>query len=232
MEKDLDTLERTLKISFQDRSRLFQALIHRSYLNENPDSHLTSNERLEFLGDAVLDFLSADYLYRRFPGKGEGELTLIRSALVRTETLASFATELNLGQHLILGKGEEADQGRTRSTILADAFEAVLGAIFLDAGLERTAAFLRPFLEGEIAQLEGRSPLDFKSALQIQVQGRRGITPRYRTVAAWGPDHSRTFRVEVLVGEHVLGQGEGPSKQAAQQEAAQTALEHLREETA
>jgi len=228
--EDLDDLEEALGLTFRDRSLLFQALVHRSYLNENPDSRLLSNERLEFLGDAVLDALAAEFLFLRYPEKGEGELTLWRSALVRTETLAGFARQLGLGRFLVLGRGVEAEGGRDRPTLLADAFEAVLGAIYLEQGMETARRFLQPFLERALAEASGRPPLDDKSALQIAVQGRLGLTPEYRTVDAWGPDHARTFRVEVWVGGRLLGVGEGPSKQLAQQEAARLALKRFQEE--
>jgi ribonuclease-3 len=229
MLEDLDALEQALGVVFQDRSLLFQALIHRSYLNENPGTHLTSNERMEFLGDAVLDFLTAEYLFRRHPDNGEGELTLLRSALVRMETLAGFAAQLDLGRYLVMGRGEEVDRGRSRTTILADAFEAVLGAIYLEGGVEAARQFLNPLLERAEEGLEGRLPLDYKSALQIEIQGQMGITPRYCTVASWGPDHARNFQVEVFAGDTLLGIGQGLSKQAAQQEAARAALERLGE---
>jgi len=227
--EDLDGLEQVLGVSFRDRSLLFQALVHRSYLNENPETHLLSNERLEFLGDAVLDCLSALLLYEHYPDKGEGELTMLRSALVRTETLSQLARQLNLGRYLVMGRGEEADGGRQRSSILADAFEAILGAVFLEGGLEAARDFLAPLLQRTSEELNGQPLLDQKSALQIKIQGERGITPRYRTVAEWGPDHARTFRVEVWAEEQLLGAGEGPSKQAAEQEAARIALEQLAE---
>ncbi len=232
MTEELDALEHALGVAFRDRSLLFQALVHRSHLNENPASQLASNERLEFLGDAVLDFLAAEYLFRRHPDKGEGDLTLLRSALVRTETLASFAAQVDLGRYLVMGRGEEAEHGRTRTTILADAFEAVLGAVCLDGGVDVARRFLTPFLERAEDTLEGRLPLDYKSALQMVIQGRHGLTPHYRTAATWGPDHARSFRVEVLAGDALLGSGEGPSKQAAQQEAARVALEQLEKEGA
>lgn len=230
MVEELDALEEALGLAFRDRSLLFQALVHRSYLNENPNSSLVSNERLEFLGDAILDALAAELLFLRHPDKEEGELTLLRSALVRTETLAGFARQLDLGRFLVLGRGVEAEGGRSRPTLLAAAFEALLGAIYLDQGMEAARRFLEPFLEQAQKEVSGRPPLDYKSALQIEVQGRLGVTPHYRTVDAWGPDHARTFRVEVWAGERLLGTGEGPSKQLAQQEAARLALERLQEE--
>lgn len=229
MTEDLDALEEALGIAFKDRSLLFQALVHRSYMNENPGTRLSSNERLEFLGDAILDALAAEFLYHRYPRDGEGDLTMWRSALVRTETLAGFAAHLDLGRYLVMGRGEEADGGRVRTTILADAFEALLGAIYLDAGLDAARSFLAPFLEKALAGFAGRLPIDYKSALQIAVQGRLGVTPQYRTAAAWGPEHARTFQVEVWAGERLLGRGEGFSKQAAQQEAARAALKALDE---
>jgi ribonuclease-3 len=227
MMEDLDTLAQTLGLDFRDRSLLFQALVHRSYLNENPGTRLFANERLEFLGDAILDAVAAEFLFQRCPEKSEGELTLWRSALVRTETLATFATRLDLGRYLVMGHGEEADGGRTRTTILADAFEAVLGALYLDGGMEAVRAFLTPFLQRALEGYAGQLPIDYKSSLQIEVQGRAGITPQYRTAATWGPEHARTFQVEVWAGEYLLGRGEGLSKQAAQQEAARVALEQL-----
>jgi ribonuclease-3 len=205
-------------------------LVHRSYLNENPESRLSSNERLEFLGDAILDFVAGEFLFRHSPDQGEGELTQLRSALVRTETLSNLAKRIGLGQHVVLGRGEDLDGGRGRATILADLFEALVGAIYLDAGMEQVRTFLLPLLEGELGRLDGQPPMDAKSALQIELQGQMGLTPHYRTVTSWGPDHARTFRVEVLLGETVLGVGEGPNKQAAQQSAAAAALEHLRGE--
>ncbi len=231
MQEDLDGLERALGIMFRDRSLLFQALVHRSYLNENPETRLTSNERFEFLGDAVLDFCAAEFLFRRYPDKGEGELTLLRSALVRAETLAAFSAQLDLGRYLVMGKGEEVDGGRSRPSILADAFEAVLGAVYLEGGVDAARRVVVPLLERAMEGMSGKTPLDYKSALQIAVQGRLGITPVYRTVAARGPDHARVFQVEVVAGEHSLGTGEGASKQMAQQEAARTALERFSETT-
>lgn len=229
MVEELSALEQTLGVTFRDRSLLFRALVHKSYLNENPATQLASNERFEFLGDAVLDLLAAEFLLERYPEKGEGELTLLRSALVRTETLAGFAGRLDLGRYLVMGRGEENEGGRRRPAILADAFEAVLGAIYLDAGIAAARDFLRPLLEQEMATLKGEAPLDYKSALQIEVQGRRGITPTYRTVASWGPDHAPSFQVQVWAGEELLGVGEGASKQLAQQEAARAALQRFRQ---
>ncbi|MBN1483114.1 MAG: ribonuclease III [Chloroflexia bacterium] len=228
---DLSALEQKLGLVFEDHALLMQALIHRSYLNENPERTPASNERFEFLGDAILGFLAAEFLLQRYSEKSEGQLTLLRSSMVRTETLAEIAARLELGHFLVLSHGEEADGGRGRFTTLADAFEALLGALYLDQGLDSVRRFLLPFLE-EMAQRFQERLLDPKSALQIEVQGRMGITPRYRTVGEWGPEHDRTFRAQVLVEGEVLGQGEGASKQAAQQEAARQALKQWGLETA
>ncbi|HID87365.1 MAG TPA: ribonuclease III [Anaerolineae bacterium] len=225
---NLSELEQTLKITFADKSLLHHALIHRSYLNENPDLPLTDNERLEFLGDALLDFVSAEYLYHRFPEMREGQMTSLRAALVREETLADFARALRLGQHLFLGHGEEASGGRERSPILCAAFEALAGAIFLDQGLEAARKFLLGFIEPAVARiLQERLDRDPKSLLQELSQGRWQLTPVYRTVAERGPDHAKEFTVEVLIGEEVYGRGVGRSKKAAEEEAARAALEAL-----
>lgn len=225
---DLSELEQTLGITFADKSLLHRALIHRSYLNENPDLPLTDNERLEFLGDALLDFVSAEYLYDRFPEMQEGQMTSLRAALVREESLADFARALKLGQYLFLGHGEEASGGRGRSPILCAAFEALAGAIFLDQGLEVTKDFILRFIKPALGRiLQERLDKDAKSLLQELSQGRWQLTPIYRTVAEHGPDHAKEFTVKVLIGGKVYGQGVGRSKQAAEQDAAHVALESL-----
>ena len=222
---DLEALESRLGIRFEDRSLLLRALTHRSYLNENPDLALEDNQRLEFLGDAVLDFLTAEWLYHRFPEFQEGRLTSLRAALVRTATLARFARQLDLGAHLRLGRGEEESGGRRRRANLCDAFEALIGALYLDQGLEAVRAFLEPLIEPETEHiLAAELDRDPKSRFQEWSQGVLGITPSYRTVAERGPDHAKVFTVEVRVGRKVYGRGEGPSKQAAAQEAARNAL--------
>jgi ribonuclease-3 len=225
---NLSELEQTLGLTFADKSLLYRALIHRSYLNENPDLPLTDNERLEFLGDALLDFVSAEYLYNRFPEMQEGQMTSLRAALVREEALADFARELKLGQYLFLGHGEEASGGRKRSPLLCATFEALAGAIFLDQGLEAAGDFTLRFIEPALGRiLQERLDRDAKSMLQELSQGAWQLTPIYRTVAEHGPDHAKEFTVEVVIGETVRGQGTGRSKQAAEQDAARTALEKL-----
>ena len=221
----VNSLENIIGIVFSDKSLLTRALVHRSALNEQPDLAPCSNERLEFLGDAVLGLVTAEYLYHRFPEYQEGDLTTLRAALVCGETLAQFARRINLGQFLYLSKGEEAAGGRDREANLACAFEALMGAIYLDQGLPVARSFIQRFIEPEIG--ERMVPVvnkDPKSRLQELVQGEYQRTPRYRTVAEEGPDHAKCFTVEVMMGDRVLGRGTGRSKQAAERAAAEAAL--------
>ncbi len=208
--------------TFTDSSLLQRALTHRSYLNEHVEA-LEDNERLEFLGDAVLDFVAGAYLYHRYPELPEGGLTRLRAALVRTEQLAVFAQMLDLGPHIRLGKGEEA--GRQRPTLLCATFEALVGAYFLDAGVEAVRGLVEP-LFGPAAEniLSTEKDQDAKSLLQEWAQANVGKTPRYYDVAATGPDHLKVFTVEVRLGDEPYGVGEGRTKQAAAQAAAQAAL--------
>jgi ribonuclease-3 len=224
------SLEERLGVTFRDASLLQQALVHSSYVNENPGRAPQSNERLEFLGDAVLGLVVADELYAAFPELDEGKLTELRTHLVRRDTLAKVAGELGLGDHLLLGRGEEAGGGRARPTNLAHVYESVVGAIFLDGGLEAAHDFVRRSLNAEFELLAGRAfPLDPKSQLQEISQSRYQSTPIYRVVEAEGPDHARYFTVEVVVDGETLGAGRGPSKQQAEKEAARQALARLRE---
>ena len=206
---------------------LREALTHRSYLNEI-DQAWPSNERLEFLGDSVLGVISTDYLFHRFTDLGEGELTNLRSALVRTETLARFAQQMGLGEYLFLGRGEEMSQGRRRPAGLACAFEALLGAIYLDAGYERAQRFAMGYIGRELESvLAGRTHQNAKSVLQELVQAQMQQTPSYHLVEESGPDHAKSFTVEVRVGSRVLGQGHDRSKRGAEQLAAESALAQL-----
>ena len=219
------SLEDKLGFRFKDPSILTRALTHRSYLNENPDMALEDNERLEFLGDAVLDFLVGAYLYHRFPEVDEGELTSLRAALVRAHTLADFAREWELGEALLVGYGESESGGRERIPILCATFEAVIGAVYLDQGLDRVTSLLNPLIEPALKTIMAQQlHKDAKSEFQVWVQARESITPHYKVVATAGPDHARAFTVSVLVGEKVWGTGEGSSKQAAAQAAARQAL--------
>jgi ribonuclease-3 len=220
--------EKAMGLSFGDKSLLLRALTHRSYLNEYPEFPVADNERLEFLGDAVLDFLVGAFLYDRFPEMREGDLTNLRAALVQRETLAQFALQIDLGRFLRMGRGEADSGGRERPATLCAAFEALTGALYLDQGLPPVKSFLLRFIEPELdAMLRRALEKDPKSRLQEWSQAERHTTPRYRTVAERGPDHAKEFTVEVSIGAETCGRGEGPSKQAAAQSAAADALDRL-----
>jgi ribonuclease-3 len=221
-------LERTLQISFRDFVLLQQALVHRSYLNENPDFELRSNERLEFLGDSILSAVIAEKLYTDYPGLAEGDMTKLRSALVRGETLARMAQQLNLADYLYLGRGEESGGGRVKQSILADALEAVIGAVFMDQGFNVCRDLILRLYEGELEKAISASlTADFKSRFQEVAQSKYHEIPEYRVISAEGPDHAREFIVEVLIGGRVMGKGSGSSKREAEQGAAQAALDSL-----
>lgn len=212
---------------FRDPSLLQRALTHRSYLNEHADA-LEDNERLEFLGDAVLDFLAAALLYNRLPEMREGRLTRLRAALVRTEQLAALAGQLGLGEHIRLGKGEEDGGGRGRRTLLCDVFEAVIGAYYLDSGVDAVRAYIEPLFQPVLDEvLREEMDNDSKSRLQEWAQAERGLTPHYVIIHNSGPDHERIFTAQVFIAAEALGEGEGSSKRAAEQAAARAALERL-----
>ena len=228
---ELGELQSTLGVSFKDETLLKQALVHRSYLNENPSLNLTSNERLEFLGDAVLGFVIADELYSRFPDFPEGELTNLRSELVRGDTLSKLSLSLHLGDYLYLGRGEEESGGRTRARNLTCALEAVIAAVFLDRGLDAAKDFILRIMSSKLEKAaEDKFKADYKSRLQQIIQLEHKITPVYRTVDEAGPDHAKTFTMEVLAGDAVLGRGTGRSKRLAEMEAARQALHSLKRE--
>ncbi len=213
-----------LALPFSDRLLLSRALTHRSYLNEHTDA-LEDNERLEFLGDAVLDFIVGAWLYNRYPEMPEGDLTRMRSALVYTEQLANFARRINLGNAMRLGRGESQAGGRDRSALLCDTFEAVIGALYLDAGIQAVLSFMSPLLDeasDEILLL--RKSEEPKSLFQEWAQAEGYSAPQYVTRSAAGPDHSKLFEVEALVNGKVFGSGSGNSKQAAAKAAARDAL--------
>lgn len=218
-------LEAALGVVFRRRDLLERALVHRSYLNERTDYTLGSNERLEFLGDAVLGFVVAEYLYHAFPEMPEGELTALRARLVRQSSLDRVAERLGIGEHLALGRGAETTGGRSRSRLRASAFEAIVGALFLDQGLEAARGLaireLRPELDLALAS---QSTKDDKSLLQEVTQAESGQAPTYHTVAEEGPHHARRFVVEVRLGERMLAEGAGWSKQEAEMAAAHAAL--------
>ena len=222
---DIVSLQKLLRVKFEDPSLLEQALVHSSYLNEYPGEIRVSNERLEFLGDAVLGFIVAEKLYQDFPDLAEGEMTRIRSVLVRRETLADIAGSLKLGNYLYLGKGEEASGGRKKPANLSGAFEAIIAAIFLDQGMAVTRELVLRLLAEELEQVMGRGGgVDCKSQLQELIQSKYRSSPAYRTIQATGPDHDRLFTVEVLLGDKVLGKGWGKSKKLAETDAARDAL--------
>ncbi len=225
---DWRSLETQLHLKFKDSSLLKQALVHTSYLNENPGIDVGSNERLEFLGDAALGVVVAHALYSEYPNVDEGKLTELRAHLVRRDTLARAAARLELGEYLQLGRGEDAAGGRRRPTNLARAYEALVGAIFLDGGIAKTRAFIKRSLSDELAALRKTGmPHDPKSRLQEVIQSRWQTTPSYKLMKTEGPDHARRFTVQVMVGGKSLGVGEGRSKQMAEKEAAQHALDGI-----
>jgi ribonuclease III len=222
---DLDHLQERIDFPFNDETLLAQALTHRSYLNENPAPGGADNERLEFLGDALLDFIVAEHIYRRYPGMSEGQLTSLRSGLVKEKSLAHFARELALGRYMYMGRGEAASGGADRAPLLCGAFEALIGAIYLDQGMEAAQGFVLRFVEPAAEAMVAEQMLkDAKSRLQEWSQGEWQLTPAYRTVSQRGPDHDREFTVEVLIGGRAFGIGIGRSKQIAEQEAARDAL--------
>jgi len=225
---DLSALQTMLGLSFNDPSLLEQALVHSSYVNENPGLALTSNERLEFLGDAILGLVVAEKLYQDFPQFTEGKMTRLRSALVRRDTLSRMAEAIELGDYLYLGKGEEASGGRHKPANLAGALEAVIAAVFLDQGLAAARSFVLSLLGKELQKVISQGiRADHKSQLQELIQARQQQTPTYHVIEAVGPDHDRRFTVEVKVGDTVLGRGSGKGKRAAEAEAARSALQRL-----
>lgn len=220
--------EKATAISFRDKTLLQRALTHRSYVNESRVFLQADNERLEFLGDAVIDFVIGEHLYHRFPEMREGNLTNLRAALVREETLAEFAREIDLGNFIQLGRGEADSGGRERPATLCAVFEAVVGALFLDQGVWAVKQLMFPLVEPVLPDLvEAAAAKDAKSRLQEWSQSEFRETPRYHTVAASGPDHEKTFTVQVYIGDAVWGVGDGHSKQQASQVAAAQALEHI-----
>ncbi len=228
---DLQDLETTLGVTFHDKSLLTRALTHRSYLNENPDLPYLDNERLEFLGDAILDFVAAEFLYQRFPAMSEGALTSLRAALVKGETLARFANDINLPPYLLMSRGEESARGRERAPLLAGAFEALIGAIYLDQGLAAARGLILRIIPDEAERVHNqRLDRDAKSMLQELSQGNLQVTPQYRLVETRGPDHAKEFTIDVIIKDRVYGRGIGRSKQIAEQEAARVALETLQAE--
>ena len=221
---NLSSLEKTIGISFINTDILQQALVHRSYLNENPDFPLKDNERLEFLGDAVLEMVVTEYLYSNYPNP-EGELTSWRAALVNAKMLAKVAEHLKMNDYLMLSRGEAKDNGRARQYILANAMEALIGAIYLDQGYEKTDQFIAKEILKELPQIiKEKLYQDPKSRFQEQAQDRVGVTPVYEVTKEWGPDHDKNFIVGVYLEKELIAEGQGVSKQEAQEKAAGAAL--------
>jgi len=220
--------EEIIGISFKDKVLLRQAFTHRSYINENRSIKSGHNERLEFLGDAVLELVITHYLYDLYPGKTEGDLTSIRSALVNAQTCSAIAGEIEINDFLLLSRGETKDTGRARQYILANALEAVIGAIYLDQGYEKAKEFIYRFITPLTDTIIKQGLwMDAKSRFQEKAQEVEGITPSYKTLKEVGPDHDKKFTVGVFLGSNVVAQGEGDSKQAAEQEAARVGLKEM-----
>lgn len=223
---DVEKIEKRIDVVFNDKGFLKQAFTHRSYLNENRNLGLEHNERLEFLGDAVLELVVTNFLFRRYPKKPEGELTALRSAMVNSIILSSVSSELGFNDFLLLSRGEAKDTGRARQYILANTFESVVGAIYMDKGFDGAEKFIKDFLLPKIKEVEEkRLWIDAKSFFQECAQEKMGTTPNYKTVNEHGPDHDKQFTVAVFIGENKVAEGKGKSKQEAEQDAARNGLE-------
>ncbi|MBI2065272.1 MAG: ribonuclease III [Candidatus Yanofskybacteria bacterium] len=220
----MSKLEGKIGFQFKNKDLLLQALTHRSYLNENTKWHLDHNERLEFLGDAVLELIVTEFLYNNYPNP-EGELTNWRAALVNANLLAKIAGDFDLNDFILLSRGEAKDTGRARQYILANGVEALIGALYLDQGYEPCRQFISRFILKELKMIiEKNLYRDPKSLFQEQAQEKVGVTPAYEVLDEWGPDHARNFKIGVFLEKEMVGSGQGPSKQEAQQEAAKDAL--------
>lgn len=226
LNSNFSQFEAKADVAFNDKSLLRQAFTHRSYINENKNTKFEHNERLEFLGDAVLELVVTDFLYHKYPTKPEGELTTYRSALVNAITLAEVASNLDMNAYLLLSKGEAKDNGRARQYILANTFEAVVGALYLDQGYDAAKKFIEKniFVFADVMISRGNL-VDAKSLFQEKAQEKTGTTPSYKLVREAGPDHDKSFTVGVMIGKDQIATGEGKSKQEAEQNAALRALE-------
>jgi ribonuclease-3 len=223
---DFSILEKQINIEFKDKELLKQAFTHRSYINENKEITHDHNERLEFLGDAVLELATTSFLFKKYPKRQEGELTSFRAALVNTNTLSEVASSLKFNDFLLLSKGESKDTGRARQYILADTFEALIGALYMDQGYETAYAFIETNLLGLTDEIvKTGSWVDAKSSFQEKSQEMLSVTPLYETILEEGPDHNKYFTVAVKIKEETIATGKGKSKQEAEQEAARNALE-------
>ncbi|WP_018249673.1 ribonuclease III [Orenia marismortui] len=226
--KSLEELQQQIQIFFNDIDLLERAITHKSFANENRHLGLKDNERLEFLGDSVQDLVVSEYMILEYPDHPEGELAKIRSVVVSAPVLAEKAKEINLGKYLLLGKGEEMTGGRKRDSILADAFEALVGSIYLDQGLEVIKDFILKLLIPDIKKVEkGEHIQDYKTLLQEIIQKNSNARPEYEVIKEEGPDHNKQFTIQVNFEEEVLGVGTGSSKKEAQQKAARNAIDKV-----
>jgi len=223
---DFSVFEGKMGIVFRDKKLLMQAFVHRSYINENPGLKLEHNERLEFLGDAVLELAITDYLYKKYPGSAEGELTAYRSALVNAIIISEVASELHMNDFLLLSKGEAKDMGKARQCILANTYEACVGAVYLDRGYDMARDFIAQTLFPRTDEIVSKKLWrDAKSLIQEKAQEHMGITPSYKVISEAGPDHDKHFTIGVFFGNDKIASGKGKSKQEGEQEAARKALE-------
>jgi len=223
--KDFTKFENRIGVDFKNKDLLKTAFVHRSYLNENPSLGLEHNERLEFLGDAVLELVTTDYLYRKFAKKPEGEMTSLRASLVNTNTLSETSGEIGMNDFLLLSKGEAKDTGKARQYILADMLEALIGAIYLDQGYDVAAAFIEKILFPKLEEIiDKKLWIDSKSYFQEKAQDVVGVTPVYEVLKEWGPDHDKNFMIGVFLNGDIVAEGQGQSKQEAEQNAAHAGL--------
>ena len=227
MTKNFESLAEHINVTFNDTALLRTACTHRSYINENRGSGLEHNERLEFLGDAVLELVVTSFLFRKYPKKAEGELTAFRSAIVNTVSLAKVGEQIGLNDYMLMSKGESKDTGRARSIILANAVEAVIGAIYMDSGYDASANFISEKILNiiDIEEIvKNKTWIDAKSKFQEKAQEKMSLTPSYKTLKEIGPDHDKKFTLAVFLGDVQIATGEGKSKQEAEQQAAENAL--------
>lgn len=222
---ELSNLESKLKLPFKNKELLQQAFVHRSYLNENRDFHLAHNERLEFLGDAVLELVVTEYLFQKYPDTSEGDLTAWRAALVNTKMLSSVGRSLDFNTYLMLSRGEAKEEGKARDYILANTVEAFIGAMYLDQGLQFATKFITTNILSKLDEvLEEKLFLDAKSRFQELAQEKVSITPTYAVMQEWGPDHAKNFKMGIYLNKELVAEGEGSSKQEAEEAAARNAL--------
>ena len=229
LSRDWNTFEDLIGVKFKNKDLLAQAFIHRSYLNENPRIGMEHNERLEFLGDAVLELAVTDFLYKTYPDSPEGELTSYRAALVNANTMAEFANEIGMNEYLFLSRGEAKDTGKARLYILANAIEALIGAMYLDQGYKIVEGFIDRFLHKRAEEIvKNKLWRDSKSQVQEKAQEFVGVTPSYKVLKETGPDHDKHFTIGIFFGDEKIAEGKGHSKQEAEQDAARSAFSRLR----